>query len=268
MTSAAVHHTAVRGADIAWTETGTGPTTFWAHGLSSSRDAQEQLGMFDWSPVSRAGRRLIRYDARGHGQSTSADVYALFEWCSLGKDFLGLADTLAPGERVSGIGTSMGTATLLWAAVDDPTRFDRLVLTAAPTARETRASMAAAYEAGAAMVERDGIAGFAAMSASLPVPAPFSQLPNYPPPLDVDPALLPSVLRGAARSDLPPLDLLRRIDLPVLLLSWTGDPGHPVSSGDMLADAIPGARLEVSSSADEILNWGHTATDFLETKAG
>ncbi len=120
------HVTSVRGADLAWTESGTGPPAIWAHGLTSSADAQEQFGMFDWSPIS-ADHRLIRYDARGHGRSTGSATPEDHTWENLGRDLLGLLDAIVGDEPVAGIGSSMGTATLLHAATSAPGRFDRLL---------------------------------------------------------------------------------------------------------------------------------------------
>ena len=61
----------VDGARIAYeVQEGTGPVVVALHGLSSSRAAERTAGFFDWSPVARAGRPLVRYDARAHGRST------------------------------------------------------------------------------------------------------------------------------------------------------------------------------------------------------
>ncbi len=42
------------------------------HGMSSSRASEDQGGFFDWSALKASGRRIVRYDARGHGRSTRA----------------------------------------------------------------------------------------------------------------------------------------------------------------------------------------------------
>ncbi len=49
---------------------GAGPAVVGLHGMSFSRAAEDDCGYFDWSPITAAGRRLVRYDARGHGRST------------------------------------------------------------------------------------------------------------------------------------------------------------------------------------------------------
>jgi 3-oxoadipate enol-lactonase len=101
--------------------------------------------------------------------------------------------------------------------------------------------------------------------AAAPVPAPLADVPGYPPrALGVAPDLLPSVLRGAARSDLPPREQLARLPQPVLILAWADEPGHPVSTAQELARTLPHARLHVSEDAADSRSWGKRVADFLD----
>ncbi|MGI3782855.1 MAG: alpha/beta fold hydrolase, partial [Janthinobacterium lividum] len=81
--------------------------------------------------------------------------------------------------------------------------------------------------------------------------------------LCVSDALLPSVLRGAADSDLPDGATLRGLRLPVLVLSWHDDPSHPVETGERLAELIDGAELETAATVAELRTWGRRAATFL-----
>lgn len=260
-----VHTTAVGDAELAWTESGhavrPGRTAIWAHGLTSSATAQETVGMFDWSPVTR-DHRLIRYDARGHGRSTGGADPEQYTWPNLGRDLLGLLDSVSPDEPVAGIGSSMGTATLLWAAVAEPHRFHHLVLTTPPTAGQVRAAHVVAYRAGADLIERSGLAAYEAASAG-PPPAVLSGLAEARTPIAVPESLLPSVLRGAARSDLPADVELRALRIPTLVLAWSGDPGHPLSTARRLATVIPGAQLCVADTPGQLREWPQGVADFL-----
>jgi pimeloyl-ACP methyl ester carboxylesterase len=260
-----VHTTTVRDARLAWTEPectrDPGRTTVWAHGLTSSATGQEQSGMFDWSPVAR-DRRLIRYDARGHGQSTGGADPEEYTWPNLGRDLLGLLDVVCDGKPVGGIGSSMGTATLLWAAVTEPGRFDRLVLTTPPTAGQVRAAHVTTYRSGADLIEREGLAAYEEATAA-PPPAVLSDLGDARTALAVSESLLPSVLRGAARSDLPANIELRALRIPVLVLAWSGDPGHPLSTARRLADVIPDAELQIADTPAQLRRWPESASRFL-----
>ena len=255
-------HSRVRGARLAWTEAGSGPPVIWAHGLTSRSYAQEEAGLFDWAPLASA-HRLIRYDARGHGLSSGAPDPAGYTWPELAADLLGLLDEVAPGERVDGVGASMGAATLLYAALAGPGRFGRLVLVTPPTMWETRAEQSRGRLAAADLAERSGKAALEALAGDVPSPALAGTAPGALP-IEVDDALLPSVLRGAAASDAPGAAELSRIDVPALVLAWSGDPGHPVSSGEALADCLPDARLRVASTPAELAAWPELVRRFLD----
>jgi 3-oxoadipate enol-lactonase len=261
------HLTPVRGTTLAWTEEGEGSTVVWAHGLSTSRDAQEASRMFDWSPVVRSGHRLVRYDARGHGHSTATSSPDDYEWRHLAEDLLALLDEVAPGERVAGIGSSMGTATLLHAAVLDPARFSKLVLTSAPTAWQTRAAQAGTYLQTADLIEQQGLAAFEGMMKDAPQPAVFAEVLDLADGLGVTAETAPTIFRGAARSDLPDAAAIASITVPTLLLSWAGDPGHPVVTGSLLAELLPDAALRVAATPAQLAQWGDYAAQFLNEAA-
>lgn len=59
------------GATIDYRLTGSGRTFGYAHGVMLSREAVRRLGLFDVDSLAN-GRRLLTYDARGHGRSTGA----------------------------------------------------------------------------------------------------------------------------------------------------------------------------------------------------
>jgi pimeloyl-ACP methyl ester carboxylesterase len=260
-----VHTSAVREAHLAWTESrcpqDSGRTVVWAHGLTSCATGQERAGMFDWAPVAR-DQRLIRYDARGHGRSTGGADPEQYTWQNLGHDLLGLLDVVTDNAPVAGIGSSMGTATLLWAAVTEPERFDRLVLTTPPTAGQVRAAHVASYRAGADLIERDGLTAYE-QAAVAPPPPVLADLDDARTALEVSESLLPSILRGAARSDLPANIELRALRIPVLVLAWSGDPGHPLSTAQRLADVIPGAELQIADTPAQLRCWPESAAGFL-----
>jgi 3-oxoadipate enol-lactonase len=69
--------------------------------------------------------RVLRYETRGHGQSTvTAGDYTIDQ---LGRDVLDLLDTLHL-ERVHFCGLSLGGIIGIWLGLNAPHRFDRLVL--------------------------------------------------------------------------------------------------------------------------------------------
>jgi 3-oxoadipate enol-lactonase len=74
--------------------------------------------------------RVIRYDRRGHGQSSSPPgPYSLED---LGNDALAIMDA-AGAKRVHWCGLSMGGMTGLWLAANHPDRIEKLVVSSAAT---------------------------------------------------------------------------------------------------------------------------------------
>lgn len=252
-----------RGTRFAVTDEGDGPVVLNAHGLTGSRRSGRDLSVTDFSPVVRAGRRLVSYDARGHGETPGTRDPADYGWDALGDDMLALADALSPSAPVSAIGASMGTGSLLHAVTSHPARFDRLVLTSSPTAWATRAAQGAGYRQLADVVEHGEPAVVARVFAQAAPPAVFAGLEGFPPPPDVPFDVLPAVLRGAAGTDLPSRDAIARITQPTLVLGWPGDAAHPVSTSQELARLIPGATLHISETLGDVRSWGRLIAAFL-----
>jgi 3-oxoadipate enol-lactonase len=254
----------LRGIRFAYSDEGSGPVVLSAHGLCGSRASERRANLTDYSAVTSAGRRLISYDARGHGESEGTGEPADYSWKSLSEDMIELARHFSPEAPVSVIGCSMGTGALLHAVTTDPERFDRLVITAPPTAWEARAAQSGVYLRLADYARQNGVEALVKALANAPVPAVFAEVEGFPPTPDVTAELLPTVLLGAGLSDLPPLDAIARITQPTLILAWPGDPGHPVSLSETLAAAIPGSILRVAETREDIRSWGSQAADFLK----
>jgi pimeloyl-ACP methyl ester carboxylesterase len=248
--------------DVAYSTAGQGPAFVWGHGLTSSRASEEGAGLFDWSSVEALGRRVVRYDAAGHGQTGGPPDVEAYRWPQLATDLLGLLDRLGIEQAGAG-GASMGCATLLHAAVRAPERFDRLALVIPPTAWETRAAQAEQYEASARLVEEAGKAAWLAAAGEALLPPIFADLPPMPFEADIPEDLLPYVLRGAAASDLPAPDELATIVQPALVLAWDGDEGHPVSTAERLAALLPRAELHVATHLRDVLGWPTQVAAFL-----
>ncbi len=225
------------------------PPLIWTHGMFHPIDVD------DHSTLGRVlnaveGHRVIRYDTRGHGRTPPAESVAQHRWDALGAELLALADALGVDRFVAG-GISMGAAIALHGAVRAPERFAGVVLLAPPTGWELRAKEQENYRALAALggpeavsdhVRREFEAAFG--GAELP-PALHVMLDSV---RDCDPRALDLVLRGAAESDLPAreaLSALSALRVPVLIMPWEGDPGHPIETARALAASLPNARTRL-----------------------
>src|SRR4051794_1513396 len=95
--------------------TGTGIPFIWAHGLMASMAADDMVSWIKWNQLTDV-IHLVRYDARGHGQSGASDAPADYHWSALAHDMLTLADEVGFDQFVAG-GQSMGCATSIYAAL-------------------------------------------------------------------------------------------------------------------------------------------------------
>ena len=258
------HAATVRGARLHFEQTGSGVDLIWGHGLSQSREAEDSAPYVRWPHVPA---RLLRYDARGHGESQSTADLNGYSWAELAKDQLRLADHVGIDRYVVG-GASMGCGTALHAAVLAPQRVMALVLVIPPTGWETRAAQVEQWETIGSMVEHEGVEAFINASAAMPVPDPLVDDPNVKERrAEVlrrsTPERLARVLRGAGRADLPPRETIATIAAPALILAWTGDPVHPTSTAEQLAELLPNATLNVASSRGHFEQWTASVNKFL-----
>ena len=256
----------VRGCELATRQTGAGLPFVWGHGLLSNMAQEDAVGLLCWRDV---GARLVRYDARGHGESAPSYDPAELRWPALARDMLALADTLGPGRVFLG-GVSMGCATALHAAIASPARVAGLVLVAPPTAWSTRPRQARFYRVASSLVEWFGLAPFRLL-AGIPVPGRASPVAAFQSVMveqlaRADARAVAATLRGAAESDLPEPAQLRNLRAPALILAWRNDPVHPVSTATRLAELLPKADLSVAGSIEEIRAWPERVARFLREK--
>jgi 3-oxoadipate enol-lactonase len=257
-------YTTVRGARLAYEVTGQGVTLIWGHGLSMTRASDAELGLVDWD---RVGATVVRYDARGHGESESTAALDGYSWAELARDQLALADGLGIGRFVAA-GASMGCGTALHSAVLAPERVRAIVLVIPPTAWETRAAQAAQWEIGAGVIESEGVEAMIAARAELELPDPYKDDPSQRDRQAAatrawEPSRLALVMRGAATADLPSREQVTTIAAPALILAWTGDPVHPRATAEELAALLPDARLHVASTTAEMAGWTGLIDDFV-----
>lgn len=244
---------------LSYDVTGSGPPVVQLHGLLSDRAANTAGGL-DLA-AGLTGHRTLRYDARGHGRSGAEPVAEDWAWPRLAQDLLDLLDAVVPGEPVHGIGPSMGAATLLHAALAEPRRFRSLTLCVPSTAWSSRRDQARTYRQSADLVERHGLEAYLRAGRAAVRPPAVADRPAHPP--RVDPRLLPAVLRGAAGTDLPPVGELSRIGVPTLVLAWSDDAAHPLSTAEALRAGLPGDALHVARTPAELAGWPRRCADFV-----
>lgn len=219
--------------------TGTGvPVTVFAHGLAHDISHTRPLG----SGI--AGRKVF-FQFRGHGRSDAPP--GPWTYLDLARDLRSIAD-LASATRA--VGASLGAAALCRLLVDSPERFERVVLylpavldeTTSPVRQRLSALLSAAQAQEIAYVSE-------AIHRELPPPVRHSQQAWQYLGSRLDQLLQEHLPRGLV--DLPHLpvvpdvELLRKVDVPVLVIGAVADPMHPASVARRLAEVLPRAELHV-----------------------
>jgi len=194
--------------------------------------------------------RILRYDTRGHGQSSVTPADYTIE--QLGRDVLGLLDSLRL-DRVDFCGLSMGGMIGIWLGVHAPGRLHRLVLSNTAARIGTKEM----WNARIATVRKDGMKSVAAAvierwfrpefraSFAEKVARAQQMLENT----------LPEGYAAccAAIRDMDQRETVARIKTPTLVIYGSSDPVTPASEAHFLTEQIRGA-VEVELAAAHLSN--------------
>jgi 3-oxoadipate enol-lactonase len=201
--------------------------------------------------------RVVRYDHRGEGRSP--EPAGPYEIADLGRDVLALMDRLWI-ERAHVGGVSLGGMVAMWIGAHAPDRVERIVpmCTSAHMPDAPWAERAAAVrEAGSTEPIADTVVR------NWLTPGYASEHPE-------DRAWLRGLLTASPpegyancceaieRMDLR--DELPHVEAPTLVISASDDPSTPPEHQRVIADLIPGARLEVIEDAAHLANVQHPST--------
>ena len=255
--------------ELAVRSRGEGMPFVWGHSLMGSMRVEDRAGLLDWSDVEPYAE-VVRYDARGHGNSDGSYNREDYQWERMAEDMLAIANCFAaPGnyKRYLLGGISMGAATALEAATQQPERVAGLVLVLPPTAWDTRPRQSAIYRR---LAQVSGLLGAAPYRLLDLLPIPMredgrSQLTMHTMKglATANPLHVQAALGGAALSDMPAPDLLRQLQIPSLILAWEDDTAHPVSTAIALSETLPDVRGLVVCHPGDIGEWNAALVDFV-----
>lgn len=250
--------------------TGGGPEIVLLHGLSATR----RYVVHGSKLLERSGRRVISYDARGHGQSAPAPQPGAYEYADLVADLAALLDHLELGETVL-VGNSMGAATALAFALAHPARVSALVIVTPGYGGQPNEAGWDDWDALADGLERGGVDGF--LTAYRPQVNPEwwetverftrQRLDRHAHPSAVADALR-TVPRSAAFDGMAELE---RIDVPALVVGSRdeADPGHPLALAEEHVERLAQGELAIEEPGESPLAWqgarlSRTIVDFLQ----
>jgi 3-oxoadipate enol-lactonase len=190
--------------------------------------------------------RVLRYDTRGHGQSSlTPGPYSIEQ---LGRDVLALLDALDLN-RIHFCGLSMGGMIGMWLGVNAPERLDKLVL--CNTAAKIGSSEV--WNARIEAVQKNGMKSVASavierwFSPAFREKAPATISTTLKMLEEANPAGYAACC--AAVRDFDFREQLNRIRMPALVIAGAHDPATPPADGRFLADQIPGARYAELNAA-------------------
>ena len=214
-------------------------------------------GMWDTQvPGFGARYRLLRYDARGHGDTQATD--GPYSIDLLVEDAVALLDALAI-ERVHFVGLSMGGMIAQLVASKHPERL--LSVTLSDTA--CRLPPASAWDERITLAQTKGTAAFMQpMTSRWLTPGYYATHPEIVAKLGT--MIAKTSVAGAVgcAEAIKKMDLtaiLPGIKVPTLIVVGEQDVGTPVAAAEVLHRAIPGSRLSIIANAGHLPNIEQTA---------
>lgn len=234
---------------------GAGPAVVTLHGLTATR----RYVLHGSRALERAGRRVVSYDARGHGASDPA-ADGDYSYPALAADALAVMDA-ASVDRAVLMGSSMGSATAIAVALAAPERVAGLVILT-PAHRGHPAVDLARWDRLADGLADGGVEGFMRAYGTPPVPERYREsiatvirqrLARH-----EHPRAVADALHGTPRSAaFDGLEALRGLRMPVLLVPSNDvmDPEHPMSVARDYAERIPDAEMVTEAEGESPLAW-------------
>ncbi|MGI9294944.1 MAG: alpha/beta fold hydrolase [Pseudomonadales bacterium] len=248
---------------------GRGVPFIWGHTLLGCMAQEDATGVFGWQELTDIAR-VIRFDANGHGQSDSSHDPYDHTWERRAEDMWAVTNNLTRSKQVVLGGASMGGATALHAACEQPEKVKGLILVIPPTAWDERNRQVDLYNKMSTCINLLGNWPFKLLQRMASFE--MRRITGFKEKLERNTArhmntnnykAIIAALRGAALSDLPPVRKLKRLKMPVLILAWPGDKVHPVSTAEKLAELLPNASLSVASHRNAPYQWGDQVREFL-----
>jgi pimeloyl-ACP methyl ester carboxylesterase len=237
-------------------EHGQGPAVVGLHGLTASR----RYVLMGSRMLERSGRRVVLYDARGHGTSAPA-VDGDYSYAALSSDLEAVIDALGV-ERALLVGASMGAHTALRFALEHPQRVAGLAIVTPAYDPERFPSDLDRWDALARGLREGGVEGFVAAYGLHRAPVAWREtverVIRQRLAAHEHPQAVADALAAVPRSR--PFDAwesLAALEIPTLVVGSRdeADPGHPLAVARAYADAIAGARLVVEEPGRPPIAW-------------
>ena len=254
---------------------GDGSPVLLLHGLSATR----RYVLHGSTALERSDRRVVGFDARGHGESDPAPDPAAYRYADMADDAIAVLDA-AGIDRAALVGQSMGAATAVRVALEHPERVGALVLVT-PAHLGRPSEDLDRWDALADGLLHGGPEGFLAAYGTPRVPERWvptirsvilQRLARH-----RHPAAVADALRAVPRSTaFDGMAALEGVAAPTLVVGSRDDVDseHPLAVAERYRELIPGAGFVVEKPGEAPLAWRGAAlsaavADFLdEAEAG
>lgn len=233
-------------------QTGDGPAIVFAHGFGgSARNFRPQVRAL------KDDYRVACYDARGHARSPACESGGDIGIATLVADFRDVMSGMGASGAVA-VGLSLGAATALHVALEQPERVRGLVLASFPAGRGEAGGFSGSALEFAAALEQRGVEGAGdefvwGPRSGLDEGAAKMVRQGF---LEHSAGGLAAILRGTlANLESPALLATRMQTLAVPTLVIAGELDEPsLRASKQLAESLPQARLEVIGGAGHVVN--------------
>ena len=194
---------------------------------------------------------ILRYDTRGHGQSTAP--MAGYSIDTFGRDVLALMDHLKI-KKASFCGLSMGGMTGMWLGINAPERFDKLILsnTSAhmPPVDLWNDRIKTVLDEGMNVITDSVIKRWFTETFRATGNLEITRISIM---LMMTPREGYAGCCGAIR-DMDQRETIKSITLPVMIIAGADDPATPPAHAEVIHQAIAGSRLEIIANAAHLSN--------------
>jgi 3-oxoadipate enol-lactonase len=190
--------------------------------------------------------RLVRYDRRGHGQSSVPQGPYTME--RLGRDVVCVLDGLGL-ERINWCGLSMGGMVGMWLGAHAADRIDKLILSNTAAHFPDKPM----WEGRIKLVREKGMAGIVDANMERWFTEDFRR--RAPQAMEKMRAMFVAtklegyIACGEAIRDMDHRPLLPKIAVPTLVIAGRHDPATPLAGCEYIAGRVPGAKLAVLDAA-------------------
>lgn len=246
------------GVQLAWAESGTGPTLVKAATWLTHLEYDAESPVWHhWTSFLSKHFRYVRYDERGCGM-TEWNIGDL-SWERRLRDLETVIDTACGDEPVTLLGISHGSAVCMAYAVRHPERVARMILYGGFARGALKRSDEDANKTYEAIINLSTLWGsdnpaFRQVFTSRFIPGGsdeqlqwFNELCRK----TTSPALAGPLLRARAETDVTPL--VAQVRTPTLILHSRDDVVVPIAEGRFLATEIPGAQFVELDSRNHVL---------------